>query len=134
MGTNGQHPAWAWFHGFDVERAAMETWLARARKFAAGLRVRFTVETIDHGAVVVSEIEGPVVFSPITARHIGSGYIALEPKNPVIMAAFRAEAATALRAWRDRYALAVAAAGLPIDAIDRMISDLGTDADFSEVA
>ena len=122
--TNGQHPAWTWFGGFDVDKAAFEHWTQRAMQFASGLRVKFSVETIEHGKVTVRYVEAPVVFSPLATRRTGGGYIALNRDDPAIMDAFCAEAASALQAWIDRYSAAVVYAKGSTAALNKLVGVL----------
>lgn len=108
--TGGQHEAWTWFT-WDNEKAADEYRIWQARTFIRDLVVRFSVETVEHGKVTVRSVEAPRVISPLASRQHGGGYIAVDPNNPDVMAAFCAEAARSLQSWFTRYEAALAYAG-----------------------
>ena len=119
--TNGQHQAWGWFT-WDDKTASEKQRVWEARKFAGGLVVSFTVETIVRGNVTVRHEEVPAMWSPMDNWRSGGGYEALDPDDPVQMAAFCAEAARSLQSWLRRYGGAVAYAGGSVVGIRRQAS------------
>ena len=50
--SNGQHPAWTWFT-WDNDKAADEYRIWQARVFAQDIVVKFSVEQIRRGKVVI---------------------------------------------------------------------------------
>ena len=118
--SNGQHPAWTWFN-WDDARAAEDHRIYQARVFAQDIVVKFSVEQIRRGTVVVVSVEAPAFVSPLDARRSGGGYWSLDPSDPAQMAGFCAEAATSLQAWLRRYSGAVAYAGGSVVALQRQL-------------
>ena len=108
--TQGQHPAWTWFT-WDDENAADEYRVWEARTFVRNLKVKFSVEVISRGKINVRYAEAPLVFSPLSTRQHGGGYVSTDPSNADNMGMLCAEAAKALRSWLDRYGGVLAYAG-----------------------
>ncbi len=133
--TQGQHPAWAWFT-WDDEKAAEDHRIWQARTFVRDLVILHTVETIQRGRVVVSQVESPAFVSPLEGRNHGGGYLSLDPSDPVQMTMFCAEAATSLQAWLRRYSGAVAYAGGSAVALQKQLKALEkvSPAEVSEAA
>ncbi|MBA3548825.1 MAG: hypothetical protein H0T76_20270 [Nannocystis sp.] len=108
--SNGTHRAWAWFEWNDG-RAAEEFRLHQSRLFVQGLRISFTVETIERKVSGVTVREAPALISPMDSRHDGGGYYAFDPTNIEHMAELRRQGATALENWLRRYGSAFELAG-----------------------
>ena len=117
------HPAHEWFE-WDVEKAALAYQVDQAREFARDLRITFTVEEIHRGAVRVREAMMPLVLSPVEGRRDGGGYLLTDPNDPEHVAEHSRQAATALRAWFDRYEEAARRAGIQPGAVEKMAAAL----------
>lgn len=117
--SGGQHPAWTWFT-WDDQKAADEYRVWEARNFVRDLRIIHSVETIKHGNVTVRQVEAPAAFSPTGTKE----YIALDPDDPVRMAAFCREAERSLSAWLRRYRLALVHAGGSAGSVEKQIAAL----------
>lgn len=101
------HPAYWWFE-WSEQKAATEHRLWQARAFANDLRVRFEVEQVGRqDPITVTTLEMPMVLSPASGRREGGGYVLTDPNDPAHRAEHCSQAATALRAWLNRYRAAV---------------------------
>lgn len=117
------HPAYAWFEWSD-RKAAREYRLDQARAFAQGLRIRFEVETIEHGAVKVVSRSMPLVISPINRRSAGGGYNLTDPNDPAHLAELSRQAAQQLRWFVERFQSALDFAEISADEITPFIARL----------
>ncbi len=129
--SKGQHPAYCWFT-WDGDAAAFAYNVAEARHFVHGLIVRYEIEVVDQGAVIVTYVEGPMVFSPPSNRRWGGGYVKIDPEDKELMGEFCDEAATALNSWIRRYHLAVVHAGSPIKVVEKLAAALERKAEASK--
>lgn len=118
------HPAHGWFT-WDDQAAANAHRMEQAREFVRDLRVTFSVEVIERGAVTVREITVPAAVSPMASRAGRGGYMALTPET---MPAFREEAAAALATWLRRYEGALVSSGQDTAAIRGVIDALQAEA------
>ena len=96
------HRGHAWFEWSD-EEAAHEHRLWQARQFAHGLRVHFEVVTVGRSGPITVNVSAPLVISPMASRLTGGGYYVTNPADEAHMRELAHQAATALRAWLDRY-------------------------------
>lgn len=120
------HPAYDWFE-WDVEKAALAYQVEQARDFARDLRIRFEVEEVGRKeAITVRPVAMPLVISPVANRRDGGGYFLSNPDDPEHVAEHCRQAATALRAWADRYQSALAQAGVQSKAIESITKALDT--------
>jgi len=118
------HPAHKWFT-WDDEAAAASHRMWQARTFVSGLRVKFSVETIQSGTITIRETTAPAYVSPMEDRRKGGGgYVALAPSDPAAMASFCREASSALSSWLRRYEGALLSAGGSADDIRAQIAAL----------
>lgn len=115
------HPAHDWFE-WDTDEAARQHRIWQAREFAAGLRVKFSVQELVRGKVSVREVEMPFALSPVGDRAKGGGYFVSDNENPEHMVELCRQAATALQGWLRRYQAALVHAGGSVAAIDRQLA------------
>lgn len=105
------HQAYEWFE-WDASKAALAYQTEQARNFARDLRVVFKIEEIGRkSAFTVRQTEMPMVMSPMAGRSKGGGYILVDPDDAEHMQEHCRQAATALRAWLDRYDAALVHCG-----------------------
>ena len=121
--SGGEHPAWSWFT-WDGEKAAFSYNVAEARHFVHGLIVLYEIELVEHGEVIVTYVEGPMVFSPPGNRNWGGGYCKIDVTSETSMGDFCDEASTALHSWIRRYHLAVVHAGRSIKGAESLAAAL----------
>lgn len=119
--TGENHPAHGWFE-WDNDEAARQHRVWQAREFAAGLRVKFSVEEVVRGKVSVREVEMPFAISPIADRSKGGGYYVADNENPEHMGELCRQAATSLQGWLRRYQAALVHAGGSVVVIDRQLA------------
>ena len=117
------HPAWTWFTWEESDAA--DAWqVQEAMKFVHGLRIRYSLEIVERGVKRIRVVESPHVFSPLTTRRTGGGYVILDPEDPKIMTDFLDEARAALEAWLFRYNGALVYAKGSTNAIEKQIAIL----------
>src|SRR5512139_557389 len=105
------HDAFPWFE-WDRDKGWHEHNLWRAREFASGLQVKFTVEEVGRNkAITVREVSMPFALSPVSDRETGGGYIVSDPNDPAHMAELCRQAASDLNRWLRRYEGALVYAG-----------------------
>src|SRR3990167_6398855 len=109
-GQGEEHPAYEWFE-WDSDEAARQHRIWQAREFATGLRVKFSIEEIKRGVVLVREVEMPFALSPMNDRDKGGGYLIADQNDPVHMTELCRQAATDLERWLRRYEAALVYAG-----------------------
>lgn len=98
--VGADHPAHAWFE-WDDNAAAEAYRLDQARDFARGLRVEFTVETIERDSVRV--VTAPFLTSPVATRKSGGGYYVTDLGDAEHVAEMKRQAAQYLRWFVSRY-------------------------------
>jgi hypothetical protein len=98
------HPADDWFER-DPDLAARAFWIEQAREFASGIRVvYFQREPPDVRHFTITEVEGPLVISPMANRANGSSYHIFDLENPEHRQEWCGQAGVALKAWMEKYA------------------------------
>jgi len=117
--------AFGWFT-WEESDAADRYQVEEAQRFRGGLVVRFGIETIHRGKVVVVQTEAPAYVSPPETRHAAGGYRALDPDNPEHMASFCGEAGVALQAWLNRYESTLLSVDVKPDVLAKVIAALET--------
>jgi hypothetical protein len=123
--TGPAHRAYAWFE-WDHHKAALNYQLDQARAFASDLRIRFEIEEVGRNQnIKVKVVEMPLMQSPIDGRRSGGGgYRFVDPNDPAHMIEHCRQAASALRAWIDRYGAALRHAGYPTINFERAMGAL----------
>ena len=121
-----KNPAYHLFFGKDDSQMASEYRVSLARSFMSGLRVTVQVSVAPATARNVSfrTVEAPLMFSPISKRMDGGGYVPLNTKDPECMAEFRKEAANALASYVKRYGAALADAGIEAKSLTAVVEKL----------
>lgn len=119
-----KHPAYAEFTWDDSKAArAHRTW--QARMFAQGIKIRFTVETINADKTIsIREVESPLIISPMDTRSENGGYVVFNEKNKQHRAELCSQAARDLTAWLVRYKFALAHVGVDDYAVESIIARL----------
>ena len=119
-----KHPAYAWFE-WDESKAAQFYQLEQARSFARDLRVTFRIEEVSAPhRIMIKEHAIPMVLSPIDGRRHGGGYFLTDPDDPEHIAEHCRQAARTLGQWLERYAAAIAHAGVKTMDIQAAIAKL----------
>lgn len=118
------HPAYGYFTWDDTKAANQQrTW--EARMFVQGLKLVFEVEHISRtGKIKVQEREVPFLLSPSSTRQEGTGYYMFDPDDPDHLEELRRQSVVDLKAWIERYSVALSSAGLTTQPLDRIISIL----------
>ena len=118
------HPAYRHFTWDDTEAARKQrTW--EARMFVQGLKLVFEVEyQTPKGRIKLVERDAPLFLSPTSTRRDGSGYNMFDPNDPEHLEELRHQGVVDLRAWIDRYSVALSSVGLTTLPLDRIISVL----------
>lgn len=106
--AGAEHPAFGWFT-WDDDAAAERHRLWEARRFATGLRVVFSVETVERAPVRVS---APLAVSPVSERAAGGGYRLVARDSDAGRAELVRQAAAALRSWAERNDFVLTLAGI----------------------
>lgn len=118
------HPAYEWFE-WDNSRAAKEYRLWQAREFARDLRVTFSVDEIGGKRdFKITQIEVPLVHSPMDGRDDGGGYLLTDVADQAHMAELCRQGASSLASWLRRYQGAVEYAGGSTKQIERTLKAL----------
>lgn len=118
--TGDEHEAYAWFE-WDRDRGWLEHNHWRAREFAIGLQVNFSVEEVGRSKVTVREVSMPFTLSPMDGRNGGGGYIVSDPNDPAHLIELCGQAATDLARWLRRYQAAVIHARGSVQAIEKQL-------------
>lgn len=122
------HIAYSWFFGMSDEEAARDHRISLARNMASGLRITASFSSAPSQAKSVTVKQGetnyPSMISPMSMRANGGGYIHFDPKDEKSMVEFRNEAASTLRSWVKRYAVALEAIDVDQKTIEKLASKL----------
>lgn len=103
---------------FDVEEAARKRWADEARAFVSGLKIRFTIETIEGSSARFVTREAPLFVSPLDKRANGGGYYRNDPGDPEHLAELCRQAARDVGWLTRRYALPLASIGADMEALE----------------
>jgi hypothetical protein len=122
--TGPDHPAYQFFTWDDTEAANKQrTW--EARMFVQGLKLVFQIEhQTPTGRIKIHERDVPLLLSPSSTRQDGMGYYMFDPNDPDHLEELRRQAVVDLKAWLVRYSVALDAAGLTAQPLERIISIL----------
>lgn len=121
-----EHEAYDWFFGISNEAAAREYRIGLARQMASGLRITAQVQSAPaaRSKVSVEVREYPAMVSPIDGRKSGGGYVPFDPSDPALSAELKRQAASALKAWLQRYRGVAEQSGINLKPIEKIAGAL----------
>jgi hypothetical protein len=115
-----EHPLYSWFE-WDDERAGHLYRIEQARRLMRGLRISFTVETIERGSFTVS---APRFISPTEGRSNGGGYVRTDPRDADHLASLGKEAAQALGWFMRRFDAVLTHVDADVEALKTLQAEL----------